>query len=104
EGRITAPVGRHPRHREKMAVVNEDVGREAATLYRRLAAGGGFSLVEATLQSGRTHQIRVHLAHIGLPVVGDSTYGYNREKALAAARKSGRSELEAALAAVGRQL
>jgi 23S rRNA pseudouridine1911/1915/1917 synthase len=86
-GTIEAPVGRHPRRRRMMAVV--DSGRPAVTHYRVLAAavatrpGGdaGPALLEITLETGRTHQIRVHLAHIGHPVLGDGVYGGGSERA-----------------------
>ncbi len=73
EGAIEAPIGRHPVHRKKMAVVAW--GRPARTRYRVIQRLGPFSLLEVTLDTGRTHQIRVHLAYIGHPVAGDSTYG-----------------------------
>jgi len=73
EGTVDAPMGRHPRDRKKMAVV--EGGREARTLYRVLRHLNGYALVEATLQTGRTHQIRVHFARMGWPVVGDAVYG-----------------------------
>jgi 23S rRNA pseudouridine1911/1915/1917 synthase len=73
-GTIEAPIGRHPVQRKKMAV-NQARGRVAKTDYRVLQSGGGVSLVECAIHSGRTHQIRVHLHHIGHPVVGDSLYG-----------------------------
>ncbi|MGH7937463.1 MAG: RluA family pseudouridine synthase [Bryobacteraceae bacterium] len=75
-GTIDAAIGRHPIHRKKMAV-NPERGRTARTDYRVLQAGGGLSLVECTLHSGRTHQIRVHMHHLGHPVLGDSLYGRN---------------------------
>lgn len=71
-GTITAPIGRHPIHRKKMAVVEK--GLEALTRYRVLASGKGISLIEAKIETGRTHQIRVHMHHIGHPVVGDPVY------------------------------
>jgi len=77
QGRIEAPIGRDPRRRLRMGVVAN--GRPAATLYRVVAAWPGFSLVEAALETGRTHQIRVHLAHLGHPVVGDPVYGHGPE-------------------------
>ncbi|HEY9721398.1 MAG TPA: RluA family pseudouridine synthase [Oscillatoriaceae cyanobacterium] len=73
EGRVEAPIARHPSHRQKMAVVAG--GRSAATRWRVLEEFKGFSLLELTLETGRTHQIRVHLAHLGHPVVGDPVYG-----------------------------
>lgn len=72
-GRIEAPIGRHPRHRLRMAVVPG--GREAVTRYRVLAYPGPFSLLHLLLESGRTHQIRVHLSFIRHPLVGDPLYG-----------------------------
>ncbi len=80
EGRIEAPVGRDPRDRRRMAVVPG--GRPAATRYRTLETGGWASLLECSLETGRTHQIRVHLRQIGHPVVGDETYGGGPTRAL----------------------
>jgi 23S rRNA pseudouridine1911/1915/1917 synthase len=77
EGTIEAPIGRHPRDRKRMAVVAG--GREARTLYRVVRRLGGYALVEATLQTGRTHQIRVHFSRTGWPVVGDAVYGVKVE-------------------------
>jgi len=74
EGVIDAPIGRHPRRRQRMAVV--EGGRQALTRYRvREYLCDAFSLVEAEPLTGRTHQIRVHFAGIGHPVVGDKLYG-----------------------------
>ena len=73
QGEVDAPIARHPRHRKRMAVVTS--GREALTRYRVLARLPGHTLVEAYPVTGRTHQIRVHFAHIGHPLLGDSTYG-----------------------------
>ena len=73
EGTISAPIARHPTDRKKMAVVPG--GREAVTHYRVLERLSGFTLVECRLETGRTHQIRVHMAHIGHPVAGDPVYG-----------------------------
>jgi 23S rRNA pseudouridine1911/1915/1917 synthase len=73
EGKVDRPIGRHPKDRKKMAVVSG--GREARTRYRTLERFHGCSLIELELETGRTHQIRVHLASIGHPVVGDPVYG-----------------------------
>lgn len=76
EGVIDAPIGRDPRHRQRMALVSEvNGGREARTRFKVLWEARGRSLVELQLETGRTHQIRVHLASVGHPVVGDTVYG-----------------------------
>ncbi|HVM34310.1 MAG TPA: RluA family pseudouridine synthase [Actinomycetota bacterium] len=72
-GTVEAPVGRHPVRRRRMAVVPE--GRPSVTHYRVVAATDDLALLDVSLETGRTHQIRVHLAHIGLPIVGDKVYG-----------------------------
>lgn len=74
QGVIEAPIGRNPRHRQRMAVVAAG-GRPARTAYRVREHLGSYTLIEARPETGRTHQIRVHLAAIGHPVVGDSLYG-----------------------------
>lgn len=74
EGTVSAAIGRHPTDRKRMAVLSSG-GREAVTHYRVLERFPGFTLVECRLETGRTHQIRVHMAHIGHPVAGDPVYG-----------------------------
>jgi 23S rRNA pseudouridine1911/1915/1917 synthase len=73
-GRIETLIGRHPRQRMKMAVVAEH-GKHAATRYRVLGAALGVTLVQVQIETGRTHQIRVHFAHLRHPVLGDPLYG-----------------------------
>ena len=73
EGLVDAPIGRHARERQKMAVVAG--GRASRTGFTVLERFGDFTLLEAHLLTGRTHQIRVHFASIGHPVAGDDTYG-----------------------------
>lgn len=95
-GVVDAPIGRHPQQRQKMAVV-ERHGRAARTHYRVLEDWGGLSLLCLTLETGRTHQIRVHMAHSGHAVIGDPLYGAG------ALRLSGHPALERALQAFPRQ-
>lgn len=73
-GRVDAPIGRDPFNRIKMAVVKQN-GKEAVTHFQRLTRLGPMSLVRMKLETGRTHQIRVHMAHLGFPLLGDPLYG-----------------------------
>ena len=78
---VDAPIGRHPADRKKMAVIedtNLHRAREASTRFRVLERFGSFTLLEAKLETGRTHQVRVHAAYAGHPVVGDPAYSGNR--------------------------
>lgn len=75
-GRIHAPIGRDPQQRKKMAVIKN--GREAITNFRILENYQEHTLVEINLETGRTHQIRVHMTFIGCPVVGDTIYGFRK--------------------------
>jgi 23S rRNA pseudouridine1911/1915/1917 synthase len=79
-GTIDAPLGRHPVDRKKNAVVSEEKGgRHAVTHWQMEERLGNFSLLRFRLETGRTHQIRVHSTHMGHPIVGDPTYGSGRE-------------------------
>jgi 23S rRNA pseudouridine1911/1915/1917 synthase len=104
-GVIDAPVGRKPGNRTKMDVVRQEIGREAVTRYEVLEtfppgeARVRASLLRCVLETGRTHQIRVHMAHIGHPLLGDTTYGAGFK---ASAATLG-TRAQAALAALGRQ-
>ncbi|MBQ4574786.1 MAG: RluA family pseudouridine synthase [Clostridia bacterium] len=77
-GRIDAPIARHPIDRKKMAIVAG--GRNAATNYRVIERFVGFTYAEFRLETGRTHQIRIHMAHIGHPLLGDTVYGSGKNK------------------------
>lgn len=78
DGTVNKPIARNPKDRKKMAVVQG--GREAVTHYRVLENFKGYTLLECTLETGRTHQIRVHMASIGHSLVGDRAYGIKKEK------------------------
>jgi 23S rRNA pseudouridine1911/1915/1917 synthase len=80
DGVIEAPIGRDPRNRKRMAVVAQGEGREARTDYHVLRHIGEYTLLEVRPETGRTHQIRVHLSAIGYPVFGDRVYGARSEK------------------------
>jgi 23S rRNA pseudouridine1911/1915/1917 synthase len=75
KGSIEAPIGRDPRDRKRMAVVSENKGKMAITRYKVIKYLDGYSYLEVNLITGRTHQIRVHFASIGHPLVGDPIYG-----------------------------
>jgi len=77
DGFIQTKIGRHPVNRKKFAVIKDAnlKSREALTFFKVLKRSKNYSLVELTLKTGRTHQIRVHLSHLGHPLVGDKTYG-----------------------------
>jgi len=77
EGTIDAPIGRHPKDRIKMAIVES--GKKAVTHYKVIERFDKYTLVECNLETGRTHQIRVHMAKIGHPLVGDLIYGFKKQ-------------------------
>ena len=81
-GEIRAAIARHPTHRKRMAVRDDDSGRAAHTTYRVLERLNSATFVEAQLHTGRTHQIRVHFQFLGHPLVGDITYGARQNKKL----------------------
>ena len=74
-GTVDAPIGRHPKDRKKMAIVKDGTGRNAVTHWRVLYRFGTRTLIKCILETGRTHQIRVHMAYIHHPVTGDTVYG-----------------------------
>ena len=78
EGKIDAPIGRHPIDRKRMAV-NYKNGKSAVTHYKVLERFGKYTYIECTLETGRTHQIRVHMTSIGHPLIGDTVYGSDRQ-------------------------
>ena len=77
EGTVDAPIGRHPVDRKKMAI-NRQNGKNAVTHYTVLQRFSKFTYIECRLETGRTHQIRVHMASIGHPLLGDEVYGPGR--------------------------
>jgi 23S rRNA pseudouridine1911/1915/1917 synthase len=95
-GKIEEPVGRHPRNRQKQAVTEK--GKYALTRYSVLKKYGNYTHLEVNLETGRTHQIRVHMSHIGFPLIGDALYG--RKKRFA---KSTNSDLREVIEKFPRQ-
>jgi len=89
EGRIEVPIGRDPRNRVRMTVRPVESGRPALTYYRVRERLEEFTLLDVDIKTGRTHQIRVHLAHIKYPVVGDATYDSGRGKTIRDAKLRG---------------
>lgn len=77
-GTVNAPIGRHPVHRKKMAVTDKNA-KPAVTHYTVLAEYPGYSHIRVRLETGRTHQIRVHMAYLGHPVAGDTVYGGSKQ-------------------------
>ena len=102
EGIIDLPVGRDPKDRKRMAVIRGPGGKLARTRWRVLERYGMATLIEARLETGRTHQIRVHLTALRHPVVGDPTYG-GRVKKMLSLRQSERSLADALLRLLKRQ-
>ena len=84
EGVIKTKFGRHPMNRKKMTVLDEYdddlAGKEAVSHYRVIERFKNYSLVDVTLKTGRTHQIRVHMQHLGFPIVGEPTYGKRKDE------------------------
>lgn len=99
---VDAPIGRHSTDRKKMAVVTNGQARSAMTDLAVIERLSGFTLLEASLRTGRTHQIRVHCAYIGHPVVGDPVYGGRRQPPGRLGPK-GRLEFERLIETLGRQ-
>jgi len=85
-GTIKAPIGRHPIHRKKMAA-NVRNGRDAVSHYEVIESFGKASLIRVKIETGRTHQIRVHMAHLKHPVIGDTLYGRTHKSGLQAPRQ-----------------
>ena len=81
-GTVDAPIGRHPTDRKKMAVIKnrEYTARDAVTHYRVVERFNGFSYIQCVLETGRTHQIRVHMSYLGHPLLGDTVYGGDKTK------------------------
>ena len=81
-GTVNEPIGRHPVDRKRMAVIKNDAysSREAITHYRVIKRFNGFDYIQCVLETGRTHQIRVHMAYLGHPLLGDEVYGGNKTR------------------------
>ena len=81
-GTVNEPIGRHPVDRKKMAVIKNEayVSREAITHYKVIKRYNGFDYIQCVLETGRTHQIRVHMAYLGHPLLGDEVYGGNKTR------------------------
>lgn len=97
EGRCEQPIGRHPQIRVRMAIAREGKGRPALTLYRVLERFDECTLLDVNIRTGRTHQIRVHLAAAGFAVLADETYAKGRSKGLRSVK------LRTRVDAIGRQ-
>lgn len=95
-GRIETNLARSDANRQKIAVVNPPRGKQAVTHYRVLEHLKGAALVECRLETGRTHQVRVHMAHIGHPLLGDPAYGQGRQSELCRRLGFARQALHAA--------
>ncbi len=94
KGRINVPIGRHQTNRVKMSIRSHAAGRQAVTRYLRLDSFGEgmISLVECQLETGRTHQIRVHMQHMGHPLLGDPLYGLPQQEQRALLNRGGYDE------------
>jgi len=79
KGKINMPIGRNPNNRKKMAVVSNN-GKRAVTYFEVIERFNKYTYIKLNLETGRTHQIRVHMSHINHPVVGDLTYGYKKNE------------------------
>lgn len=94
KGRLTSLIGRDPKHRQRMAVLTHG-GREAITEYETINTFDGGALLSIRILTGRTHQIRVHMRHLGHPVLGDTLYGGSSRQASSALPRPARQMLHA---------